>query len=239
MPTSSEYGTVEFFEDFLIDVIADAPEYSVDTTVVEIVSGAGGEGGVLRNTMTGAGSDVQGVAFGQLQWSAHDSWLELVARIKLDVLGTAAERVFVGLTDLQEATMSEFPFTGATTVTTAVANPDDAIGFFWEGDMTGAYWAPSSQNADAMAVHGSANMTAVQKTNATITPGSWHELKMRIDSGAKYCEFHVDGTLVYTYDSATAAVADVPLTPIFVVTEGTTAMLADIDYISVKMGRDA
>ena len=238
MSIDTERGVVKYFEDFIgWDVVADQPEVAVDTDpAVEVV--ATGIGGVVRITMDAGQTNIGGIGFGQTQWSAHDNYLYFEARVKLSALGTAAERVFVGLTDVQEDTLTEFPFTGATLTTTAVADPNDAIGFYFEGDMTGACWFPASQNTDSLVVHGSLNMTTAEKANATITAGAWHTLSFRIDSSAKVAEFWVDGKNVYRYSGSTAVVADVDLIPVFVATEGTTAIDADIDYIYVEMGRD-
>ena len=242
MSIDTERGKICFFEDFIgKDVVADNPEWAVDTDpAVEIVAATNGtgDGGVVRVTMDAGQTNIGGIGFGQTQWNALDNYLYFEARVKLSALGTGAERVFVGLTDLQEDTLSEFPFTGATLTTTAVADPNDAIGFFWEGDMTGACWFPASQNADTLIVHGSLNMTTEQKANATITAAAWHTLSFRVDSAGKAAEFYVDGKQVYRYSGSTAVVADVSLSPVFVATEGTTAINADIDYIYVEMGRD-
>lgn len=240
MSVDGHRGKVEFFEDFIgLDVVADRSEYAVDTDpAVEVVSGAGGEGGVVRITMDAGQSNVGGIGFGQLQWSAHDNYLYMEARVKMSAIGAAAERFFVGFTDAQEDTLTEMPFTGATTVTTAVADPEDAVGWFFEGDFTTAAWYPASQNTDSLVVHGSANMTAAQKIATTPVAATWHTLAFRIDSEAKYTEFYFDGELVYTYSGTTAVVADVPLIPIIVVTEGTSAVNFDIDYVYVEMGRD-
>lgn len=241
MPTSSERGIVEFFEDFVgLDVVADRSEYAVDTDpAVQVVAGSGGEDGVVRITCDAGQSNVGGIMFGQLQWSVYDNWLEFTARVKISALGTASERVFVGLTDAQADTLSEMPFTGATTVLTATGDPDDAIGFFWEGDMTGNYWQPGSVDSDT-AIIGSATyaMDAVQRTKAAITAATWHELKFRVDSGATYAEFYVDGEQVYVFDGgSTTCISDVPLIPEMVATEGTGAMNVDLDYVLVRKGR--
>ncbi len=241
MSTDSGRGKITFFEDFVgTDVVADKSEYAVDTDpAVEVVSGANGIGGVVRITCDAGQSNVGGIGFGQLQWSAYDNYLYLEARVKLSALGSAAERFFVGFTDAQEDTLTEMPFTGTGTTTTAVSDPDDAIGFFWEGNFTDTAWYPASQNSDSLVVHGSSNMSAVEKTDATPTAGQWHTLSMMIDSSATWAEFSVDGKIVYTYnDSDNAVIDDVPLIPIFVATEGTTGVNADIDYIYVEAGRD-
>jgi hypothetical protein len=238
MSTDSPRGEIEFFEDFLYDAAADKPEYAVDTDpAVQIV--AAGIGGVMRITGDAGQANVGGIGFGATHWSAHDNYLYLEARVKISALGTASERVFVGFTDVQEDTLSEMPFTGATTVVTAVADPDDAIGFFWEGDMTGDYWQPASQNTDVVVVGNATNaLTAVERTHAAITADGWHTLGMMISDGAKFVEFSVDGKAVYTYNGTTAVVADVALYPVMVITEGTGAMNVDMDYIYIRAGRD-
>ena len=239
MATDTSRGIVRFFEDFVgTKVIADKPEYGVDTDpAVEVLSG--GKGGVLRITMDAGQTNIGGINFGTLQWSAYDNYLEFEARVKMSAIGTGAERFFVGFTDVQEDTLTEMPFTGATTVLTAAANPDDAIGFFFEGDMTDAYWVPASLNTSAVVIDGATNMNAAEKRLAKITADTWHTLKFRIQSDAKHVEFFVDGKSVYTYKSSTqAAIADVDLIPEVVVTEGTSAVNFDIDYVAVEAGRD-
>ena len=238
MATDTSRGIIRFFEDFLYDVVADKPEYSVDTDpAVEIVATA--IGGVVRTTMDAGQTNIGGMSFGQLQWSAYDNYLYGEWRVKFSAVPTTAERVFVGFTDVQEDTLTEMPFTGATTVTTVATNPTDVIGFFWEGDMTGNYFAPASQKTDSLVVHGSANMSADEKRLATFVIDQWYTLGVRIESGAKHVTFTVDGKTVYLYKNAdTAAIADVPLTPYFVVQEGTTAINFDVDYVYVEAGRD-
>ena len=81
-------------------------------------------------------------------------------------------------------------------------------------------------------------LSATERGFAGVTAATWHTLSVRIDDGATWVEFAVDGKVVYTYNGATAAVADVALVPVFVITEGTGAMDVDLDYIYVEMGRD-
>lgn len=243
MSIDSPRGVISFFEDFIgLDVVADRPEYAVDTDpAVEVVASltGAGDGGVVRITMDAAQTNIGGIAFGQTQWSVYDNYLYFEARVRLSATGAASERVFVGLTDVQEDTLTEMPFTGATTILTASGNPDDAVGFFYEGDMTGDYWQPGSVDTDVVVIGTAANgLTALQRTAATLVAATWHTLSFRIDDGATYAEFYVDGELVYTYNSATVITSDVAFIPIFVATEGTGAINADIDYIYVEMGRD-
>ncbi len=157
-------------------------------------------------------------------------------RVKLSAIGTAAERIFVGFTDVQEDTLTEMPFTIATTALTAVANPDDAIGFMWEGDATNASWYPASQNNDALTVDGM-NMTAQQRTGPTAD--TWQTLKFVIGNNGKTATFSVDGVEIYEHTGTATVTDNVALTPLFVVTEGTAAINFDVDYIYVEASRVA
>lgn len=233
MPTDSPWGFVEYKQDFIgWDIVADQAELAVDTDpAVEIVATA--PNGVLRITMDAGQTNIGGALFGQLQWDISNG-IYVEARVRLSAIGTAAERVGVWLTDLQEDTLSEYPFTIATTAATAVADPNDAIGIFWEGDATNASWYPLSQNTDTLTVDGVANMTAAQRTPPVAN--TWQTLAFDIAPGATVVDFYVDGKLIYHY-SGTAAVADVPLIPVFGCTEGTTAINADLDYILVRSPR--
>jgi len=232
--TDSPRDKVMLFEDFVgWDIVADQAEVGVSTDpATEVVSG--GIDGIVRITMDAGQSNVGGIEFGQLQWDISNG-ITLEARVRLSAIGAADERVFVGLHDAKTDTVSEFPFTIATTVLTAAANPDDAIGFVWEGNSTNASWYAASQNNDSVVIDGVANQTKYLAPVAA----TWNTLKMEIAPGATHVEFSVDGEHLYTYDGATAAVDDVALIPVFMGTEGTTAINADIDYMYVESRRSA
>ena len=240
--TDTPRGKVFLFEDFLYDVAPDKPEYAVDTDpAVEIVAGTGGNGGVMRVTMDGAQTDIGGIGFGTLQWELPiedgEGHLIFEARVKLSAVGTAVERIFIGFTDVQEGTLTEMPFTIAGTTITAVTNPDDAVGFIWEGDATNASWYPASQNSDSLVVDGTTNVAVVDRVGPVAT--EWQTLKIDIGPGAKVAEFSVDGKVMYRYTGTATVTADVFLMPIIVVTEGTTAINFDIDYVHIESKRQA
>jgi hypothetical protein len=233
-------GKVFFFEDFLYDVVADKPEYSVGTDpAVEIV--ATGQNGIVRTTMDAGQSNVDGMSFGQLQWNipnaAGEGQLSFEMRVRLSAIGTAAERIFMGFTDVQEDTLTEMPFTIATTVLTPATDPDDAIGFMWEGDASNGSWYPASQASDSLRVDGVTNVGA--RDRVPPVANEWQTLKFVIYEGAKVVTFSIDGKEILRYDSGNAAIADVPLTPYFVVTEGTAAINFDVDYVYVEAARIA
>ncbi len=224
----------EYKQDFVgWDIVADQPEVAVDTDpAVEVVAGAGGEGGVVRITMDAGQANVGGILFGQLQWNPITQGVYVEARVRLSAIGAAAERVGVWLTDLQEDTLSEYPFTASTTAITAVADPNDAVGIFWEGDGPDS-WFAASQNADSLVVDGITNLVqAVPPVAAT-----YNVLAFEVAKGGKDATFWVDGKVIAEYHGSTAIVASVPMIPVFGATEGTTAINADIDYIIVRSAR--
>lgn len=237
MATKTPRGTVEFFEDFLYDVAADKPEYSVGTDpAVEI--DPTGEDGVIRVTMDAGQTNIDGMSFGDLQWTVGEGMLVYEARVKLSALGTAAERLFVGFTDVQEDTLTEMPFTGAGTTLTPVANPDNCIGMFWEGDMTNPVWYPASQNSDALVVDGTL-MSSAARNVAQPVAGTYQVLRFEVGPDGSVATFYVDGIEIYRHENKSTPVvaASTPLTPYFVVTEGTGAINFDVDYVYVSKGR--
>lgn len=235
MATDTPKGMIRYFEDFVgWDIVADHPEVAVDTDpAVEVVAEA--VGGVVRITCDAGQVNIGGIGFGQEQWDISNYPLTLEARVRLSAIGTADERVFLGFVDTQADTLSEFPFTIATTTLTAVADPDDAIGFVWEGNATNASWYPASQNADTLVIDGVTNVASTKRRPPVAN--TWQTLSMSIKNDGKFVEFAVNGEIIYTYTGSTAAIADVPLWPVFMATEGTTAINVDIDYIEITCPR--
>jgi hypothetical protein len=228
----SPRGMVEFFEDFIgWDIMADKPEYGVDTDpAIEIVATA--PNGVARITMDGGEANIGGILFGQTQWDITNG-IYVEARVRLSAIRAANERVGVWLTDLQEDTLGEYPFTLATTVATAAADPNDAVGIFWEGDTTNGSWYALSQNTDNLVVNGIGNQSVFIPPVAD----EWQTLSFDIAPGGLVAEFYVDGKPLYRYSGSTSVVADVPLILVWGCQEGTGAINADLDYVYVRSSR--
>jgi len=225
---------VEFFEDFIgWDIFADHPRYGVDTDpAIEVV--ATESGGVVRITMDAGQTNIGGILFGTTQWDVTQGPLIVEARVRLSAIGTADERVGLWLTDLQEDTLSEYPFTIATTVATAVGDPENAVGIFWEGNPTNKSWYALSQRTDTLNVDGVTNQTVYKPPVAA----TWQVVGFDVAPGGKHAEFTVNGEIIYTYDSDTTPVcADVPLILVWGCTEGTTAINADLDEIECRAVR--
>ena len=156
------------------------------------------------------------------------------ARVRLSAIGTADERVGVWLTDLQEDTLSEYPFTMTTAALTAAANPDDAVGIFWEGNGPDGF-VFAGENADSI----TANSIASAKALVPPVADTWHVIAFEIAPGGLEATAWADGEVIGTYSSATPIIANVDMIPVFGATEGTAAINADIDYLIVRSVLDA
>ncbi len=235
--TDTTRGKVMFFEDFLYDVVADKPEYSVSTDPVpEIVATA--SDGVVRTTLDVSQSNVGGMGFGTTHWfipnAAGEGTLSCEFRVRMSVVSSTDGSTFVGFTDAQVDVVSENPFTISGTALTASANPDDAIGFIFHGAATNASWYPVSQNNDAVVIDGVTNVAALDRVPPVAT--EWQTLRMDIHEGAKVVEFYVDGVFIYRY-AGSQAIDDVALTPAWINLEGTDASNVDLDYVYVEKTR--
>lgn len=235
--TDSARGKVFFFEDFLYDVVADKPEYSVDTDpAVQIL--ATGQNGIVRATLDGAQSNIGGMGFGQLQWyipnAGGEGHLLIEVRLRMSAISSTDGNTFFGFTDVQEDTLTENPFTISGTAVTAATDPNDALGMVFHGAATNASWYPVSENNDSLVIDGVTNMTASQRTPPVAT--EWQTLRMVISDAAKTVEFSVDGNLIYLFEGS-QAIDDVALTPVWVNLEGTDASNVDLDYIYVESTR--
>lgn len=216
------------------DVVADQPELAVDTDpAVEIVAGANGIGGVLSIDMDAGQSNIGGALFGQLQWNPVDQGIYVEARVRIRTnIGTADERVGVWLTDLQEDTLGEYPFTMTTSALTAAADPNDAVGIFWEGNGPDSF-VFAAENADSITADSIAN----PKELVPPVLNTWHVLAFEIAPGGNHAVAWADGKVIGEYHNAnTTIVGDVPLIPVFGATEGTAEMEWDLDYIIVRAG---
>jgi len=211
------------------DIVADKPEWAVDTDpAIEVVDATttAGAGGVIRITMDSA-SDIGGLIAGGKHWHPVEYGIYVEARIRLSAIGTADERVGVWLTDLQEDTLSEYPFTVTTTAATAVADPNDAVGIFWEGNGPDS-WMFLAQNTDALTQDSIANAKALVQPVAD----AWDVLAFEIAPGGLSATAWANGQVIGSYKSTTPIVGSVGMCLVAIgCTEGTTAINADLDYI--------
>jgi hypothetical protein len=221
--------TVEFFDDFVGDVIADQwnTVEGTDSATSDAAILAGGIGGVLRVTTGDAGT---GLAADQiqltqaLQWQASNGGLSIEGRFKLSAITTCY--VFFGFTDLVTL---EAPIMSASSADTLTSNATDAVGFMFDTRM-------STDNWWAVGVATDVDATA---QNLAVAPVADTYAVFRIElSSAGVATFFYNGNRIGAkMTGAVTAAAD--LTPTFTVgkTSVAASMTADIDYIHVSMDR--
>jgi hypothetical protein len=222
-------STVEFFDDFEGDVIADQWNYveGTDSATSAAAILAGGIGGVLRITTGDAGTGI--AADGaqltrELQWQASNGGLSVEARFKLSAITTCY--CFFGFTDVVTL---EAPIESAASANTLTTNATNAVGFMFDTRMTNDTWWLTGVATDVDATAQNTALAPVADTYATF------RIELTVDGAAN---FYYNGAPVgSTMAGAVAAGAD--LTPTFYVgkTSVAASMTADIDYVHASMAR--
>jgi hypothetical protein len=229
--TLADPRTSVLYDDFLGDAI-NLDLYTLTegtdsaTSTAAIVSG--GVGGVLRLTTgdagTGYAADAEQLT-GHLQWKAEAGGLVFQTRLKMSAITTC--QAFLGFTD--DATTLEIPIDSAASANTITTTATDAVGFFFDTDMT----------ADTWWVAGVANGTDATHQNSGFAPVADTYATFRIEVGA-------DGSAVFFYNGLqvgtkmTGAVTPtVALCPVITVSKlsVTASMTMDIDYLYVSSTR--
>lgn len=222
-------ATVEVFDDFVGDVIAD--QWNVvegtDSATSDAAILAGGIGGVLRVTTGDAGTGLAAdmLQLNQaLQWQASNGGLAIEARFKLSAITTCY--CFFGFTDTVSL---EAPIISAGSGNTLTSNASDAVGFMFDTNMTADTWWLTGVATDVDATAQNTGLAPVANTYAVF----------RIEvSSTGVATFFYNGNAVGTrMTGALTPAAD--LTPNFSVGKLSVAasMTADIDYIHVSMDR--
>lgn len=221
--------TVELFDDFLGDVVADQWNFVEGTDGATSAAAvlAGGIGGLLRFTTgdagTGEAADMEQMN-SYLNWQASNGDLVFEARLKLSAITNCY--AFLGFTD----TVSfEAPIVSAASANTLTSNATDAVGFMFDTRMTTDNWWLVGVATDVDATHQDTGFAPVADTFATF----------RIEvTSAGVAKFFYNGAPVGTaMTGAVTPAAD--LTPTVAVSKTSVAasMTADLDYIHVSMTR--
>jgi hypothetical protein len=222
-------ATVEFFDDFVGDVIAD--QWNVvegtDSATSDAAILAGGIGGVLRVTTGDAGTGLAAdmIQLTQaLQWQASNGGLRCEARFKLSAITTCY--VFFGFTDLVTL---EAPVISASSANTITTNASDAVGFMFDTNMSTDNWwlVGVANNTDATA----------QNTGSAPVADTYAVFAIEIDS-AGTATFFYNGVAVGTKMTG-AVTPGTDLTPTLAVGKLSVAasMTLDLDYFHVSMDR--
>jgi hypothetical protein len=222
-------NTVEFFEDFLGDVIPDQINIveGSDSGTTDAAILAGGIGGVMRMTTGDAGSGLAAdlvQATAALQWQASNGNLCFETRVKASAITTCY--FFYGFTDLVTL---EGPVISAGSVDTITTQATDAVGFMFDSRM----------DTDTFHLVGVANnVDATRQAIATVPVVDVYQVfRVEVDS-AGAATFFVNGVQVGTKMSG-AVTPGVDLTPTICVSKTSVAasMLLDVDYWHVSMDR--
>lgn len=222
-------NSVEFWDDFVGDVIAD--QWNVvegtDSATSDAAILAGGIGGVLRITTGDAGTGLAAdlIQLTQaLQWQASNGSLACEARFKLSAITTCY--VFFGFTDVVTL---EAPIISAASADTITTTATDAVGFMFDTRMSTDTWWLTGVANDVDATHVSSGYAPVADTYATF----------RIElTAAGAATFYYNGVAVATRMTG-AVTAGADLTPTLAVgkTSVAASMTLDLDYFHVSMAR--
>ncbi len=216
--------TVEFFDDFLGDVIADQWNIveGTDSATSDAAILAGGVGGVLRFTTGDAGTGLAAdlvQATQALQWKANSGGLCIEARFKLSQITEAYG--FFGFTDVVTL---EAPIISAGSADTITTTATDAVGFMFDTRMTTDNWW----------MVGVANDVDATKVDLGAAPVADTYAVFRIElTAAGVATFYYNG--VAKARMTGAVTPTVALTPTFAVGKLSTAtsITADLDYFHV------
>lgn len=217
----SRRNRVEFFDDFLGDLIEDGWNTQADTGGSIALATAPGVNGTLSLTTDTTDDDTIMVAH-ELNWKASQG-LVFETRLKIDVITTLA--FFVGLTDAKIETSPNLPIGRQTTVSAATAT--DAVGFVFDIDST----------TDVLFGSGVKAGTLVADQGAyALVAATYVTLRIEI-STAGAASFFVDNVQIGA-TVANAVTTTVALTPyIGMANRGAAAHVMTVDYVAVEGAR--
>lgn len=154
---------VALFDDFLGDVVADQWNFveGTDSSTSDGAISAGINGVFLLTPGDSAGTIVADGAEinGELNWKASQGGLEFEARVKLAAITSVS--CFVGLTDTRSLEQAIHSANSANTITT---NATDAVGFFFDTNMTDDNWWMAGVANDVDATHQDSGVAPVADT---------------------------------------------------------------------------
>ena len=183
-------------------------------------------GGVCR--LVGGSSNTSLAADGSqleryLCWEADKGDLELECMLKLDAITTV--QVFIGFTD--QVGSLEMPIYSAASADTITTDASDAVGFFFDTQMTTDDWWLAGVAADTDATQADSGKAP--------TAATYQRFKIMLDESGN-AKFWIDGDEVGTVDSAVTA--STLLTPVVCVRRLAASLInADLDYIYVAQDR--
>lgn len=154
------------FDDFLGDVVADQWNFTEGTdsstsdgAITAVVNGAFLlTSGDSAGTVAADGAQLNS----ELNWKAGSGGLTFQARVKLGVITSCS--CFLGLTDTKSL---EQPIHSASSANTITTNADDAVGFFFDTNMTDDTWWFAGVKATVDSTHQNSGFAPVADTYET------------------------------------------------------------------------
>lgn len=223
--------TVEYWEDFLGDVVPDQIKAleGTDSATSDCAILEGGIGGVMRLTTgdagTGLAADMEQITW-SLQWQASNGGLCFETRLKMSAITTCY--AFLGFTDL--AASLEGPIISAASADTITTNATDAVGFMFDTRM-------STDNWWLVGVANDVDATA-QNTGLAPVADTYAVFRIEVDSSGVATFFYNGSPIGTRMTGAVTAATD--LTPTICVSKTSVAasMTMDIDYIHLSANRN-
>lgn len=160
-------NTVAFFDDFEGDVVADQWNYveGTDTTTADGAISAAVNGTFLLTAGDSAGTvAADGAELNrELNWQARQN---LWFHTRLKIASISSVSCFFGFTDTKSLEQAIHSASSANTITT---NATDAVGFFFDTNMTDDYWWAAGVAGDTDATHQNIGYAPVADTYETFS----------------------------------------------------------------------
>lgn len=220
---------VVLFDDFTNNSLAQYTFTEGTDAATSVAAVVGATNGVLRLTTgdagTGYAADAEQMT-GPLNYKAANGSLVFEARIALSAITTC--QVFVGFTD--DATTLEIPIDSAGSANTITTTASNAVGFFFDTDMTDDTWWCAGVKADTDATHFNTGFAPVASTFET--------LRVEVDTSGNAAFFR-NGAPVGTGRMSNAVTASTLLCPVITVSKLSVAasMTLDVDYVYAAQKR--
>lgn len=221
-------SAVVMYDDFLGDVVADQWNFT-EGTDSGTSDGAISEGvngvflltpGDSAGTVAADGAQLNSA----LNWKASNGNLVFQARVKLAAITSVS--CFIGLTDTKSL---EQPIHSAASANTITTNATDAVGFFFDTDMTDDNWWFAGVANDVDATH--------QNTGYAPVADTYETFRVEVTTGGVAVAYR-NGLQVGTAMTG-AVTASVALTPCFIIRPLSAAAgkTMSIDYAYVASDR--
>lgn len=225
-PVSSP-TTVALFHDFTTQALSEFTFTEGTDSATSVAVSTSGSGGILRLTTgdagTGYAADAEQMT-GPLAFRASNGNLVFQTRLTLSAITTC--QVYLGFTD--DNTTLEIPIDSAASADTITTTATNAVGFFFDTDMTTKNWWAAGVKADVDATAANTGLAPVAATFQTF--------RIEVDTTGNAI-FYINGAKVATV--LNAVTTSTILCPVITASKLSVAasMNVDVDYIAASMTR--